>query len=292
MRTAALLVGMVFGAGTLVAPSATADTSSATSASTTGYTTVIRNYGGSPLQRLTAYVPSTPGLKPAILFVHGGCWGRGSVKTREKQFAQMIMKQTGYVVAVMSYRTIAPRYLHQPQDVAAALRLLQKSPIFAVAPGRVAVWGESAGAQLALLNAYAGRGAPRIGRPAAVVSVSGPSDMATAYGGSSRRVCFSAFEGGAPTSKRMLVRYERTSGINYVDGTDPATFLVHAYADRRVAYEQSSRLAQRLKLKHVPYRLVSLMGGDHAASAEYNVSVGSGGDRVYQMAIRFLSAHL
>jgi acetyl esterase/lipase len=285
MRIAALLVAAALGGGALVAP-----TAHAADPPPVKYTTVEKLYGPKPvLQKLTVYVPTTPGKKPTILFVHGGCWARGYLMDAEKTLAQQIVQRTGYVVAVMTYREDDPKYQNQPSDLSAALHVLQTTSGLKVDPTRVALWGESAGAQLALLKAYKSTGAPGVDRPAAVVSVSGVADMKTAYSSSISK-CVADFEDGAPTTSAMMTRYDQTSGIKFVNSTDPATFIAHATGDPRVPYDQSLKLNQKLALSSVSHQFVSVSGQHHATAVEYDVPAGQTLP-VYQLAIRFLQAH-
>jgi acetyl esterase/lipase len=284
MRRAALLVAAAIGGGVLVAPSAqAADPPPVT------YNTVEKLYGPKPLlQKLTIYVPTTTGKKPTILFVHGGCWARGYLNDAETSLAQQIVQRTGYVVAVMTYREDDPKYKNQPSDISAALHVLQTSSGLKVDPTRVALWGESAGGQLALLKAYRSTGSPGVDRPAAVVSVSGISNMRTAYSSSISK-CVADFEDGAPTTSAMMTRYDQTSGIKFVDPADPATFLAHATGDPRVPYEQSLKLNQKLAVEGVTHQFVSVAGQHHSTPVEYDVPAGQT-EPVYQLAIGFLQA--
>jgi acetyl esterase/lipase len=279
----ALVVASLWGGAVVAAPPVTAG------AQTVTFTTIEKLYGSHPiLQKLTAYVPNTTGKKPAILFVHGGCWRRGGLVFDETQLAKEIVRRTGYVVAVMTYREADPRYANQPADVSAALHALQTTSSMMVDATRVALWGESAGGHLSLLKAYRSTGSPGVDRPAAVVSVSGISDMKTAYS-SAIRDCVRDFEGGEPTSKPRVMRYEETSGINHVDPADPATFLAHATVDKTVPYDQSAKLSERLGVSKVDHQLVTVAGQHHATAAEYDVPTGQH-DPVYVLAIRFLQA--
>src|SRR4051812_31078765 len=131
------------------------------------FTTGTTSYGADSVnQALTVYEPATAGPHPAILYVHGGCWARGTLTAAEGTLAQEIANKTGWVVATMTYRLAAPKWANMPADVDAALRKLQTGG-YGVDPARVALWGESAGGQLSLLEGMKGKGAPGLGRPKA-----------------------------------------------------------------------------------------------------------------------------
>src|SRR3954454_7410588 len=80
-----------------------------TSPAQASVTTVVTSYGADTVnQALTVYEPSTPGPHPAILYVHGGCWQRGTLQDAEVRLAQDIANKSGFVVATMTYRLDTP----------------------------------------------------------------------------------------------------------------------------------------------------------------------------------------
>jgi len=208
-----------------------------TSPAQASVTTVVTSYGADTVnQALTVYEPSTPGPHPAILYVHGGCWQRGTLQDAEVRLAQDIANKSGFVVATMTYRLAYPKWSNMSADVAAALNKLQTGG-FGVDPARVALWGESAGGQLSLLAALKGTGGPGVNRPKAVVSISGPTDLRTelAEGAETTTTvvnCIKDYEGGLPNSQAMIDRYWTTSPVGWIDKTDPkAVFLGNSVGD-------------------------------------------------------------
>ena len=248
------------------------------------------SYGVNSAQRMTVYVPNKPGPHPAVLFVHGGCWTRGWVSGAETQVARSIAERSGWVVGVMSYRVTNESWASMPADVNAALRKLQSG--FGVNPGRVALWGESAGGQLSLLTAYRGTGKPGLGRPRAVVSVAGPTDMPAEYANARYPQivhCVQKFEGGPPTGHARN-RYLNTSPVNAVSVGDPPTLLVSSIGDSYVLPSHQAELASRLQANGVPHRLYFVPGTLHSTWVEYQHVVG--GYSVMRTAIQFLRPYL
>ncbi len=88
---------------------------------------------------------------PAVLLIHGGGWREGSWSDFEG-FAPLLTRQ-GLLVAAMNYR-LAPkdRWPCALDDVIGAIDFLNHQ---LVDPDRIAVWGHSAGGQLALAAALA-----------------------------------------------------------------------------------------------------------------------------------------
>lgn len=240
------------------------------------FTTVVTSYGADSVnQALTVYEPTTPGPHPAILYVHGGCWARGTLVQAEVNLAQEIANKTGWVVATMTYRLAAPKWQNMPADVDAALRKLQTGG-YGVDPARVALWGESAGGHLSLLEGMKGTGSPGIGRPKAVVSISGPVDLRTELvsGGETALACVKDFEGGLPTSQAMVNRYWDTSSIGWIDKSDPTVFLGNAVADTLVPPTQPAQLAANLKIAGINATIALVANNHHSTAAEHDTVVG------------------
>ncbi len=196
--------------------------------------------------RLTGdlYLPVAEGRRPAVLLIHGGGWRNGD----PGQMAHLgrRLAAAGFVAYSTSYR-FAPEYRHPTQlaDVRDAMTWLAEHD--RVDPDRVAVWGYSAGAHLALLLGFGAEAdadaetgsAPR--RPVAVVAGGSPSD----------------FERFDPNG-RLLVNlmgaardedpegWRRASPIHWADAQSPPIYLYHGRQDRVVDVGHSRELEARL----------------------------------------------
>lgn len=111
---------------------------------------------GGPLP-LRIYAPQTsarPGPLPVLLFLHGGGFVIGDLETHDK-VCRTLCHHTGMLVVAVEYR-LAPEHPFPaaPDDAEAALRwVLENASSFGGDAKRVAVAGDSAGAQLALVAA-------------------------------------------------------------------------------------------------------------------------------------------
>ncbi|MEO8118516.1 MAG: alpha/beta hydrolase [Rhodoferax sp.] len=121
--------------------------------------TTLPGPGGS--LRLRVYAPSTaPGTQtpqlpwPVLLYVHGGGFVIGDLETHDT-VCRTLCQHAGMLVVAVDYR-LAPEHPFPaaPDDVEAALRwVLAHAASWGGDPSRIAVAGDSAGAQLALVAA-------------------------------------------------------------------------------------------------------------------------------------------
>lgn len=100
------------------------------------------------------YLPSSPGPHPAMLFIHGGGFRAGSKAGYGMTWGPYLAER-GYVVFAIDYRLATDKQTTWPQallDCKAALQYLRgNAATLGVAPDRIGVGGDSAGASLAAL---------------------------------------------------------------------------------------------------------------------------------------------
>ena len=95
--------------------------------------------------------PRADGAAPCLLYIHGGGWVICSLDTHDG-VCRRLANAGGFVVVGLDY-ALAPElpYPHGLEDCAAALRWLRREgAAIGIDPGRIAVAGDSAGANLAL----------------------------------------------------------------------------------------------------------------------------------------------
>ena len=215
---------------------------------------------------------------PLVVFVHGGGWWTANQRAASAflDFPAVLanLAQRGYVVASIEYRLSgeAP-FPAQLQDLQEAVRFLRANAArFGIDPAKVALWGMSAGAQLAALGAVtceARRSAHwtrhRAASPTACrdsSAGSGPT-ISTAYMRESKN----------DTSVRALLRcgadacapaaLAEASPIRFVDGKDPPVLLIHGLADIQVSPAQSQAFSERLRTAGVPVELLLIADVGH-----------------------------
>lgn len=225
-----------------------------------------------------------PGAKqPLVIYIHGGGWAAGHTRQSGafSDFPAVLaeLAQRGYAVASLEYRLSgeAP-FPAAIQDVKAAIRFLRaNADRYGIDVDRVAVWGGSAGGQLAALAAVScGVAALDTARPAGStesdcvqggVSWYGVHDFST----------MPRFRPDAPVAARAEIAYldcapaqcppERVamaSPVTHVDSGDPPMLLVHGARDQVVPVGQSIEFDARLRKAGVPVELVVIEGADHS----------------------------
>jgi acetyl esterase/lipase len=200
---------------------------------------------------------------PCVVVMPGGSWQRSD--RRKFTALNLHLASRGHSIAVVEYRT-APefRFPAALKDVRRAVAYLKENAAnFGVDPARFVLLGRSAGAQLALLEAYAGGDESIRG----VVSFYGPTDLPYAYAHPTNprvaniRRLLEDYLGSSPEEEDEA--YREASPINFVSSCSPPTLLVHGSRDEMVQLAQSERLAARLKAVSVPHLLVRLPWATH-----------------------------
>jgi cell wall-associated NlpC family hydrolase len=131
---------------------------------------------GAP-QSADVYLPpgggaGTTPLRPMIVMVHGGGWYFGDRHELDGPARDAAMH--GYAVINIEYAMSAPRWPTEPNDVRAAISWARsQAPQWGGDPAKMATWGDSAGANLALDVAATGDH----GGLQAAVGWSGPYDL-------------------------------------------------------------------------------------------------------------------
>ncbi len=225
------------------------------------------------------YLPpkaAVPTAKPLIMYIHGGGWMAGHTRQAGAlaDFPSVLAKlaSEGFVVASLEYRLAGEaRFPAQLQDVRAAVRYLKANAgKYGIDPGRVALWGGSAGGHLAALAALS-CGAPGIDdkpQPAGTECVQG----AVIWYGVFDFAPLMARAEGAPVGLLGCASAEvcpaekvaAVSPLTYLDAKDPPFLLIHGEADKTVSVQQSLTAYDRMKAVGVPVEKIIFPGVDHS----------------------------
>lgn len=236
---------------------------------------------GDANQRLDLLVPPPPdggtSPLPLIVWIHGGGWEQGSYH----QNPARAMAARGYAVASIGYRLSSQaKYPAQIEDCKAAVRWMRAHAAeYGIDPGRIGVWGASAGGHLAaLLGTTArekrfevGENLDQSSAVRCVIDSFGPSDFLhwgdppapASY--DTANTPLARLLGGKVADHEELARL--ASPVSFVD-KDSAPFLIlHGEKDPIVPVQQSVVLDAALRKAGVESTLVIVPGGGHGGAA-------------------------
>lgn len=238
---------------------------------------------------LDLWLPSAgPRPFPLVVFVHGGGWSRGDKADVGPKVVPLLNR--GFAVASVNYRlSNEGRFPAAPRDVKAAVRYLRAhAPAYGIDPDRFAIWGESAGANMAALLGTTGSQRtilddPTLGNGAtsasvqAVVEWYGPIDLALREsqfraGGSDCHTPQLAEADGFTTGylgadvDRVPQLAEAANPLSYLGqaGRLPPFSVAYGSADCLVPIVQAQQLASALRAGDDRVDLHTLPGAVHA----------------------------
>jgi acetyl esterase len=247
--------------------------------------------------RIRVHDPLGGPRQPALVYLHGGGWTLFSLDTHDRLMREYAAR-AGVTVVGVDY-ALAPeaKYPIALRQIAAAVRFLAScGEELAVDPQRLAIGGDSAGANLAVATALELRdaGEPRCLRalllnygvfarsssPEAVLGLGGPGNMLTAE--------------EMESFWRNYLRDERDALDPFVcpllaelGGLPPALLVV---AEEDLLAEQSVELHRRLGAAGVSARLASYPGASHSFLEA--VSIAAVADRALAESADWLRATL
>ncbi|UOZ05304.1 alpha/beta hydrolase fold domain-containing protein [Amycolatopsis sp. WQ 127309] len=217
--------------------------------------TVYREVLGFRPLELDLHLPAGPGPHPAIVYLHGGGWRRGSRRTTIPASLCPTLAERGFAVAAADYRLSGEaRFPAQLEDVRAAITWLRSE----VDCAATFLWGESAGAHLALLAALDG------GDVDGVVAWYPPTDLlglADGFPGAVDDSREAELLGVAPSADPDRAR--AASPLTFAHRNAPPILLMHGDADDLVPPAQSERLASALRAVGAPVELDLVPGARH-----------------------------
>jgi acetyl esterase/lipase len=203
--------------------------------------------------------------RPLIVFAHGGGWAHANPRAGAAfvDFPAVLanLAERGYVVASIEYRFSgeAP-FPAQLEDLQSAIRFLRgNAERFGIDGAKVGLWGMSAGAQLAALNAVNCAPATCV---QGFVGWFGAYDMATYLSDQRDATSVKAlFRCGSGACAADVL--DMASPVRYADRTDPPVLLIHGQDDVNARPSQSERFAEQLLAAGSTAELVLIPGVKH-----------------------------
>lgn len=223
------------------------------------------SYGKDTAQRMDVYLPAGRSFKStkSVVLIHGGGWNSGSKNDFASYIDSFKARMPDYAIFNINYRLVNGTNLFptQEQDIKAAIDfIVENSKDYHVSKDQLVLLGVSAGAHLALLQAYKYNN-PKI---AAVVDFFGPTDLVNMYQKPWHPLVPYALQmitGTTPVHNAAV--YKQSSPINYVGTGSAPTLILHGAKDNIVDVSQSRSLKSRLDKAGVQNELVIYPGKAH-----------------------------
>lgn len=243
---------------------------------------------------LDLYEPVEPSdeLRPGIVFIHGGSW-RGGFRGMLKMYT-VAFAERGYVTATISYRfqQEAP-FPAAVEDAKCAVRWMKaNAEDLGVDPDRIAVFGGSAGAHLAMMVAYtsdldelegAGCHQEYSSEVAAVINVYGPTNFLDPKAWDRHEI--RDFLRSEWNDDPELWQF--ASPITHVRADSPPTLTFHGTTDMLVEVSQADDLVERLQEVGAHYWYDRIDGYPHAMDIVFAVN-----ERIQAVTAAFLDEYM
>lgn len=223
------------------------------------------SYGKDAAQRMDIYLPEgrSGDKTKSIILIHGGGWNAGSKSDFASYIDTFQKRLPDYAIFNIEYRLFNGSNLFptQENDIRSAIDFIVKNSLeYGVNKTKFSLLGVSAGAHLALLQAYK-YNEPRI---QAVVDFFGPTDLTAMYNNPWHPMVTYALQmitGTTPSANPLA--YKESSPVNYITAQSPATLILHGSNDQVVDVSQSKLLKKNLDKAGVANELVIYNGERH-----------------------------
>jgi acetyl esterase/lipase len=213
-------------------------------------------FGSNDWQKLDVYPAQNSKSAPVVVFLHGGSWRHG--RKDQYFFAADAFLRLGYTVVLPDYiKHPSPeaRYPAFIEDGAQAITWVKANiREYNGDPDNIFLAGHSAGAHTAAMLATDGRFLNKVGLSEkdlkGVAGIAGPYSFIPDW-----YVTQEIF--GPPEN------YPLMDALNYVDGSEPSTLLLHSSADEQVGQYNQKKLARSLKEKGADVETKLYRGVNH-----------------------------
>lgn len=226
------------------------------------------SYGANASQVMDVYLPAgrdTANTK-VLLFIHGGSWSGGDKSDFDSAIASIRKSLTDYAIFNINYRLAANglnRFPAQMEDIQSDINFIESNAgNYKINTSKVVLIGASAGAHLALLQAYKNNSN---GKVKAVIDLFGPTDLTSLYNNhpipAASQPVLVNFLGATPVTNAAL--YQQASPINFINTQTVPTLIFHGEADYIVPISQSSTLKTKLEAAGVKVSMITYPAEGH-----------------------------
>lgn len=226
------------------------------------------SYGANAAQVMDVYLPAgrdTANTK-VLFFVHGGSWSGGDKSDFDSAIISIRKSLTDYSIFNINYRLAANglnRFPAQMADIQSAINFIESNAgNYKINTSKVVLIGASAGAHLALLQAYKNNSNGKI---KAMIDLFGPTYLTSLYNNhpipAASQPVLVSFLGATPTTNAAL--YQQASPISFVNAQSVPTLIFHGGGDYIVPISQSAALKTKLESAGVKVSMITYPAEGH-----------------------------
>lgn len=227
---------------------------------------------------------------PVVVFIHGGAWAKGDkeIKYHYTQSLKDTLQMSGYTVVAINYRLIDKTVdiADQVADCEDALNwIVQQADTYNLDINNIGLWGESAGAHLALITTYRNNEQKKYTPDIRyIIDNFGPTDLNKVLKTNASwftKKTYKLFLPGLYNIREKLILAMTSYDINtqkeeaiavaryyspvaYIKTADKTpTLILHGTRDFIVPFKQSKRLHKQLNKLAVNNKLIKVKKGNH-----------------------------
>lgn len=217
------------------------------------------SYGSDTAQRVDLYLPANRSAAntPVIVMIHGGGWNSGHRSDFGTYIDTFKRRLPAYALVNIGYRLarVGAAFPIQEQDVKSAVDFVAANAgTYGINMNKAAIMGYSAGAHLAMLQAYKNTAPVRM---KAVVNMFGPTDLTRMYQQPWNAIIptlLQVLTGTTPQANPAA--YQQSSPAFFVNAQTPPTIVLQGGADMVVDASQSQLLVDKLRAAGVAHAYV------------------------------------
>ncbi|OLY91948.1 hypothetical protein BUE76_08610 [Cnuella takakiae] len=225
------------------------------------------SYGSDTAQRFDVYLPAnrSASTTPVVFLVHGGSWSQGHRSDFGFYIDSFKKRLPNYAIVNIGYRLVkstATVFPVQEQDVKAAVeQVAANAGQYGISMDKAAIMGYSAGAHLAMLQAYKNTSPVRM---KAVIDMFGPTDLTVMYNQPWNALVPMVLQGVTGTTPQAnATLYQQSSPATFVTSQTTPTLILQGDADPIVDKSQSDLLEAKLRVAGVAMEYKVYPGKGH-----------------------------
>lgn len=228
---------------------------------------------------------------PVMVLIHGGAWAKGDKEIKDNYYFRSLkdtLQTKGYAVISINYRLVNQR-IHiadQLQDCKDALKwIAQQATVYNFDVDNIGIWGESAGAHLALLTLHKPQNtAEKHPELRYVIDNFGPIDLnkvlktdASWFTKKTYKLllpelydireklirAITSYDINTNKEEAMAVAMQYSPETYLENPNKTPTLILHGTRDFIVAFKQSKKLHKKLTQKTVENKLIKVKKGNH-----------------------------